>query len=296
MKRRDKQFTQIDAIVIGDPHIRETKPRARMDEYFPAQWDKLKQILALGQKYKCPIICVGDFFDHWKPSPALLNQVLDIFQEFPDVTFLTIYGNHDLPQHNLELSEKSGLATLQKAGVIGILPGTHWGETPFGESNLEIKGRKIAVWHIMTYMAGRLPYPGCEGMSAQGILKRYSKYDAIFTGHNHKPFKAITDDGRLLLNAGSWLRQSVSEEHEPCVWLYDAENNKVFKHVLQHEKNVISREHIDKVEERDERIQAFISKLDTDVEALSLEENLEQIITKNKISKQVKTIIYEAIE
>ena len=293
MKRRSKI---VDAIIVGDPHIRETKPRARTDEYFPAQWDKLRQILTLGQEHKCPVICVGDFFDHWKPSPELLNKTIDVFREFPDVTFLTIYGNHDLPQHNLELAEKSGLATLQKAGVIGILPGTHWGETPFGESDIEIKGRKIAVWHVMTYMAGKLPYPGCEGMSAQGILKRYSQYDAIFTGHNHQPFQARTDDDRILLNAGSWLRQSVDQNHIPAIWLYNASENTVTRHALHHKENVISREHLEKVEERDERISAFISKLDTGIGSLNLEENLEHIISKNKINKEVETIIYGAIE
>ncbi len=48
---------------------------------------------------------------------------------------------------------------------------------------------------------------------------------------------------------------------------------------------------------RDERIDAFISKLDGDWEAaMSFEDNLKVFFKANKISENIQSIIYKAIE
>ncbi len=276
-------------------HIRETTPIARTDNFIAAQWKKLRYILQLATDLQCPVYCTGDFFDNWKPSPELLSTTIRVFKDYPDVEFYTIFGNHDLPQHNIENAQKSGLNTLMEAGVVLYhRAGTNWGQYPTESSH--IRGRAIMTWHVMTYRAGKLPYPGCTDISAEGLLRKYPQYDAIFTGHNHKQF-IVKYNSRLLINPGSMTRQAVDQTHMlPSVWLYNADSNNVEQHILPHEKDVISDEHITKVEQRDSRIDAFISLLNTDVDSLSLEDNLQKIIRQNKISKQVETIIYGAIE
>jgi hypothetical protein len=63
------------------------------------------------------------------------------------------------------------------------------------------------------------------------------------------------------------------------------------------QQDVITREHIAKKEERDERLTAFIEKLDSDYEiGLSFEQNLEAHFSVNETREEVKKIIYQSIE
>ena len=79
--------------------------------------------------------------------------------------------------------------------------------------------------------------------------------------------------------------------------LWYAETNTVQWVDIPIQKDVITRGHLEKKEERDERIDAFISKLDTDWEAgMSFEENLEAHFNVNKTKSEIKSIIYKSIE
>lgn len=282
-----------DAILTADWHLREDTPVARTDDFWEAQWKKVAEVSKLQVRFSCPVIHAGDLFNHWKPSPYLLNITI----KFLPNEFYTIYGNHDLPQHNLELADKCGINVLQAAGKLTVLEKLHWGQElrPYTEY-FEIKGHNILPWHTMTYQ-GKKPWPGATCPMAAKLLRKYPEYDLIVTGHNHKTF-VEEYEGRLLVNPGSLTRQSSDQvDHQPCVFLYYAETNTVEKVILKHDKDVITREHIERTENRDRRIEAFISKLDADWEAeLSFEENLEQFMQVNKVQPEVMSIIQKAIE
>ena len=67
--------------------------------------------------------------------------------------------------------------------------------------------------------------------------------------------------------------------------------------MLFRSKGVISREHIKRKEERDERIDAFIKKLKNNWKAeLSFEDNLEIFFKQNNTPDSIKQIIYKIIE
>ena len=108
----------------------------------------------------------------------------------------------------------------------------------------------------------------------------------------------VEKENRLLVNPGSLTRQTADQvDHHPCVFLWYAEDNTVEKIIIPHEENVISREHIEKVQERDERIQRFITQLNVEYQVgLSFEENLEIFEEKNKVDRNVMEIIRRAIE
>ncbi len=282
-----------DAILTSDWHLRDTIPACRTDEYEAAQWRKIRHIAMQQKKYGCPIYHAGDLFDHWKPSPYLIAKALQYLPEL----FHTIYGNHDLPQHNLDLAEKCGIYALEAAGRLTVLDGVHWGYKPDGDISAEIKGRKILVWHTMTYQ-GKIPYPGCTDTPSAGLLRKYKEYDLILTGHNHQQF-VEQHEGRVLLNPGAIFRQESDEaEFEPKIWFYYASTNEVIPYIIPHEKGVVSRpENVVRVDERNDRIDAFISKLDADWEGdVSFEQNLEIAIKENEVEAEVRKIIYKAIE
>lgn len=276
-------------ILVGDFHLRDDQPISRTDNFWETQWHKVSFIRGLQEKYICPVIHPGDLFDTWKPSLRLLSKTI---LELP-FDFKTIYGNHDLPQHNLDLVDKTGIKVLEAAEAVEVLPGAHWGQEPEGMS-LMIDGRRILVWHVTAY--GKNPH-WFEGPTASDILKAYADYDLIVTGHIHQTLVVEKKD-RLLVNPGSLSRQeSDAKNHEPCIYLWYAEDNTVECVVIPHEKGVVvETEKSQESKARDARIDAFIEKLQpTSGPSVSFEANIESL-TQKGVRRQVKEIIYKAID
>ena len=289
--KRMKTIKKADAILTGDWHLREDTPICRTDEFVPAMIRKLNWVTELQKFHDCPILHSGDLFAFWKPSPCLLSIALE---HLPN-EFNTIYGNHDLPQHNIEMAYKSGIHTLVQARKIKVLPGTHWNQEPEVNS-IRIGGRNILVWHTMTWQGVR-PWHGCESPRGAGLLRKYRDYDLILTGHNHKPFTE-THNGRLLVNPGSLFRMTADQQdYKPGVWLWYAEDNTVVPAYIPIEEGVISREHLEVKEQRDGRIDAFVSTLNEEWEAeMSFEDNIEVWRQANNVEREVMQIVYAAIE
>ena len=222
-------------------------------------------------------------------------------EHLPD-KFYTIYGQHDLPQHSMELAHKSGLYNLWKNGKVTILPTCSFGQTPNGVSkyfllkNCTNAGWTVLVWHTFAYQ-GKLPWPGCTSPMGASLLRKYPQYDLLVLGDNHKPFTE-TYEGRLLVNVGSMMRTTADQmDYKPCVWLWYAETNTVTKVYLPIEDDVISREHLEIKEQRDNRIDAFVSKLNDEFEtSLSFEDNLLAFEQANNVRKSVMEIIYRSID
>ena len=295
-----------DLILTSDWHLRETIPVCRTDNFWETQWKKVQFVSDLQHKHECPILHAGDLFHHWKPSPYLLSYAISWL---PD-QFYTIYGQHDLPQHNWENREKSGINALSVAGAIRVLPGVHWGQGMVLKSSLpsfsldymvddedkSVLQRNILVWHHMIWQGKRL-WPGQTDPSAIAVLKKYPEYDLILTGDNHKAFTE-THDGRLLVNPGSLTRQAADQiDFEPRVYLYYADENRVEAVRIPISEDAVTRVHLDRSDARDDRISSFITKIGGDWKAgMSFEDNLEQFFQTNNVRQSVKDIIYKAIE
>jgi predicted phosphodiesterase len=293
MIRTKTRKKEPDAILTADWHLREDTPTCRTDDFWEAQWGKVDQVTSLQIEYGCPVIHAGDLLDNWRASPYLLSTCI---KKIPE-NMWSIYGNHDLPQHSINLAEKTGIMTLVNAKRISILDECHWLATPTTATLFfPSTGRNMLVWHVMTW-EDKNPIPGGSDPSAKQILKKYPECDIIVTGHNHATF-VEEYEGRLLVNPGSITRQTADQEnHRPCVFLWYEESNTVEQVFLKCSKGVVSRKHIEERENVDARIAAFVDKLNSEWQAgLSFEENLERFRKENKISKLVMDIIYKAME
>jgi len=299
MKRKKKKEFKVDLIITADWHLmeKERNPPCRTDSHWEAQWDKVYQILSLQDTYECPIFHAGDLFEHWKTSPHLLNTCL---RTFPVGAIYTIIGNHDMPQHNVELMEKSGLWTLIQSEVVEYIRNQmDWNREILMEpmdilmEPMDIKSKKVSLIHIMTYK-GKSPWPGCSDPNVSEVMDTFPDADLIITGHNHKTFTHKRGK-QLLINPGSLTRHKADQiDHKPCVFLWNAETNTAKPHYLKIKKNVISRDHIDIKNKKNERNVAFIKKLKQGYEAgFSFEDNLEQVFQENKIHKKIKQLIYK---
>lgn len=309
--KRSKSIEYPDFIFCADMHLRDTVPESRTDDFLAAQWKKIAYITELQKKYHCPVIHAGDLFEHWKASPALITKSIQLLPS----QFTTILGNHDLPNHNVELAENSAVVTLEAAGRLKIQTGgvmyrnsivyyLHYGQ---GVSLIldtvkkDMKDfpdyRKILIWHVMTYQGKKL-YPGMMAPSAAKLLRKYPQFDLIVTGHNHIQFIEELD-GRYMINPGSTMRtRRGQEKHIPSVFLYFARTNSLKKIVLPYENDVL---HIsinqEKKEARDTRIDAFISKLQSTWDiGLDFDKNVEKAIVENDIKGKTKQLINQCLE
>ena len=330
-----------DAILIGDTHFMTRQPKCRTDDFMGAMIVKLAAVVALQAEHNdCPVLHSGDVFDEWflhKGEQWLMTALISVISNW-----ICVPGQHDLPQHSLELYGKSNLAVLEEAGCVDVftrseliplniddkfwLLGFPWGDGP---ARFPIPGTdprpKAAIVHRMTY-PGKPPYPGAEntGGTARALMQKMKGFDLIVTGDNHETFVAGLEKGTkefcrvtdweadknfeefakqynliwemesLLVNPGSMMRLTAAQaDHEPCVFLWWAADNRVERVVLPHEKGVVSRDHIERKQERDERIAAWVERIgegDVDLE-LGFKENLERHMKKHKVPDAVQDVI-----
>ena len=325
--KRTKNIKIPDLILTSDWHLREDTPICRTDDFWEAQWNKVTQVMRLQERYECPIAHAGDLFHYWKSSPYLLSRSIEELSPLgysdENKKFYSVVGQHEIPQHNINLIEKSGTNVLWECNIIE-LPGMYGinnsgffgSKTPAdlsdfitedldNEGNLlseedRIKpfiGKGVGIWHKFVWDGKHWPWPECPEMTAKEVLKKHPDFDLIVTGDYHKPF-TYEYKGRLLVNPGCLTRQVADyADHRPRVYLWYAETNTVEPHYLDISDGVVSREHIEKKEEIDKRIEAFISRLSDDWETVtSFDENLKRFMSSNRIRKEVTELVYKAID
>ena len=174
----------------------------------------------------------------------------------------------------------------------------------------------VALIHRMTY-PGKPPYPGADrdGGTAKALMKKMKGFDLIVSGDNHEQFVAWAggstigpdiggvhwpppgNKGTLLVNPGSMMRTSAKQiDHEPAVFLWYADTNTVERVVLPHDPEAVSREHLDRQEAHDERMEAFVEKMAGEVDLdLTFEQNVRRRMDETKVGQPVREIIEEAI-
>ena len=306
---RESSVQHVDAVLGADLHLREDCPVCRTDGpegYWKEQEAAVSFIRELCGKHDCPFLVAGDVFHHWKPSPCLLAWAL---RELP-ADMLFIAGQHDLPQHNLELFDRSGCAVLDADGTpeaclfgrqhLGhgqrsrYAPGNTSYEVhgfDYGEDVLPADFRDEVPWVALTHQLiweEKPPFPGApkKGKATQ-LLRKHPGYALILTGDNHEPFvirkeeintKPLGDISgpvsphRLLVNPGSMMRMTAAQaDHRPRVYLWDATANMVEPAYLPITEGVVSREHIDERADRDERIEAFVARLTEEQDDVGLD-------------------------
>ncbi len=311
---KEKVNPRPDAILWGDLHLRDTVPSCRVDDYWQAQDAKVAFVRKLAEQYSDglsngpPVLVPGDVFDEWKASPYLLAWVL---RTLPRI--ITTPGQHDLPYHNLGNLNKSGLAVLmqtKKALVLAThdtraipyssyeVVGFPWGVKPGPWKSLRVDfgPPRVALVHTLTY-SGRPSWPGMQAYEAKELLRIMEGFDLVVVGDNHQPF-VVEHGRRLLVSPGSMMRMSADQiDHRPRVYLWYAKENRVEPVYLPIKLGVIDEAKSAQRHARDERLDAYVTKLKRGAGmGLSFECNLEAYCKENRVEKPVQRIIYDAME
>lgn len=306
----------------ADLHLRDSQPKCRTDDFLSAQWEKLKYILDLCNRHNAFWVDAGDFFHKAQPSLSLLEAVifyLRVNKTSNMPVLATVAGNHDLPAHNMERLNESGLGILSTAGFVHILndvpfvvpmrlqPNVLLYGCSYGEEvpkAQETDMNHVLVYHGMVYERQKDVVPQNPGPTGFEMLDQNPAFRVMLTGHNHTYFHCM-DKHRHLYNPGSMTRQTADQETAaPHVHLWNArtdnaEEARNQRIDLPYTLGVISREHIDAQQQKDEELNAFVEHLQNveDV-SLSFEDNVEKVMAEvkpNKLTKQrVKEALYEA--
>jgi len=302
-EEKPTKVSKVDAVLCADLHLRDDVPECRTDDFQAAQWRKVRFISMLCEKHNCPLVVAGDVFHHWKPSPGLLAKTIAEFPE--DVLFIP--GQHDLPQHSMELYDKSGCAVLERTPWWRQLRSTgikvdvlNFAGFPFGGadnfSKLIVGDADMLVLHLMVWYRV-VPFPDCTADSATALLRKIKGPKLILTGDNHQPF-VVRENGRLLVNPGSMMRTTVAQiDYRPRVYLWDAEGNEVEAVYLPIEEGVVSRERADAEVAREGRVEAFVKRLQEDVESgLDYKKAVERELGASKAGKSLRELVWKLME
>jgi hypothetical protein len=211
------------AVVCSDLHLSLIKPVCRADkDWMEVQARYLKQLKEVAGEL--PIICAGDIFDRWNPSPELINFAL---RELPD-GMLCVPGQHDLPFHQIDQMARSGYGVLAFTGKIQDLTkgpvslkgAVVWGFGWEEEIKPPIKNNalKIAAIHRYCWMTGS-SYPGAPDTGhVNAYKKKIQGYDVAVFGDNHAGFVKQISALTTVINCGGFIRRKSDEiDYRPMI-------------------------------------------------------------------------------
>lgn len=291
-----------DFIAIGDMHLRDDQPPSRTDDFWKTQEEKVSRLKEIQYHMgEIPILQPGDLFHKWNPSHYLVQWCI---WNLPK-QFISVPGNHDLPNHNFELRNKSGFGVLESAVFnyyvpdyccdlsFGNIHRFHYGKESYKPKHTEEVN--IALVHAFVYKE-KEPFPGCTAPKARQFLKQFKGFDVIISGDNHQQFEYQTDD-QLLINPGCFTRQRYDEKDTvPCAYLVNVANREFEKIPLGAKKNVFQIP-FEENKKRKEKINLFVESLKEQKEiGLSFEDNLKAFIHENKVSENIQSKIQEIVQ
>ncbi len=233
----------LKGIAIGDVHLCEKAPICRKDNIRKTQIEKLQQIVDLCHKKDCPLFIAGDFYDKWNIGFDLVNEVNAVLD---NVDAYVVAGNHELPNHNISLFNRSPLSLTKVKMLSGICLDNVCGYD-FGAEEV-FNTCPVIVEHRMCYLSD--PIKGYEGNKYDVAYlintDKYKHAKLIITGDNHKAFVYTNHDGRMWLNTGPIVRTSVAEkEYDPSAWYFEL--NEIMINIERHKLNV-DLEAVDRIE------------------------------------------------
>lgn len=285
-------------VSCSDLHVRPDRPRCRTDN----DWDEtqrlmIRNIVSTANKYNVPLCIVGDLFNKGTVPEYLMIMLIEEFSNINKKVHI-LAGNHDLPQHAIENLNNSSI------GVFFSLSKNHnkivHGMSEFTSSWCDFNSKIIGdvdysksslFIHQLVFKTLKNIPPNCDGITASQLLEKYPDYKYILTGDNHKCFH-YEKDGRHVINGGCTIRQSSDEkDYKPSVFYVDTEKEIVERIYLDDNVEMIDDAYLQKEEERDNRITAFVEgiKKSTNI-SLSIIDNIEKAIKKNNKTLDEDTI------
>ncbi len=295
--------------ILGDLHLRKTKPVHRIDNYYQKQFEKLCYAYNTFDDYGCDfVIQPGDFFNNYGKDPYdVLYEAIALLALYRHIPLYLVFGQHDVKFHNMELkdvpaqilSQLDFITKLDKAAQPEkddiLLYGMNYGDPYIKKINRSRKKHKILVMHNLVLKTQKSWAK--EYYSAKELAKD-NRFDLIICGDNHEAF--IQDN--KVINCGSLMRMNLDQtNHKPMFVIYDTKTRKINKfHYPIDPIYIVFKKDIkkeDKQKEEQFREDFVISLANEDFEAgLDFRQNINTAMRKKRYRKRTKEIIEESLD
>lgn len=221
----------INIVYWTDPHMRDSKPQSRIDDFYQTQFNKLEFLLNSGDLKDKHFICGGDFFDEPYVSYQLVNRVIQLFQKYPGVQAHSLIGNHDTIGYSTDAISQTALGLLfqtqtmkcltklelqdkdKKIVISGIHTRKHFSLDEYKKlSKVECDVHVIVNHDILTDTPTIFEHAMLDDVYAS--LNKNRQY-YVLCAHYHRPYEKKFGNVTFV-NPGCYTRQSIKEaEYQP---------------------------------------------------------------------------------
>jgi len=274
-------------IITSDFHLREDKPRCRIDEdWIQTQREAIEFVCYTAEQYQAKILNMGDLFHQSVVHPKIVNLLISIVDRYAS-QFYILAGQHDLPYHRWDDVDNGSFGTIWKLVGLGLFHSlTDLGTSAhFGQPGIsKVKSDEFVFLHTLTFPhSDEIPPYIKDAIGADQLLKKYPKAKYICTGDYHHGF-IYEEEGRYVINPGCLtVQKSDMIDYQPFIVLVDTETETVKKIFIPSDSKLVTDEYVKSMDERDERIESFVESIEKSGKlSLSFEDNLKEAMEKNK--------------
>lgn len=279
-------------MITADWHLRDDVPICRKDDFWEVQKSTLKFINDMCVKNDIHFMLIaGDIFD--KPKANQTAKLINLFNDCIKVDYSFVAGNHDLKFHSMEWFKECDISILENKKL------KHIGYYNFNEEGWKNEKTKIKVIHKYCQVEKLPVWLEREGITAENLLKEDG--NIFITGDNHTGF-IYEKNSKIVINPGCITRQTVEKrEYKPFIVLLEIDENYKYTsyekiYLPDTDLSVVENIELDKMKDKNERIQSFLSSLTSTDIKLDFTGNVKRFISENEISKEVENEIDEILE
>lgn len=281
-------------IITSDWHLREDRPRCRIDEdWIITQKTILNKIASEACKRNYSVYVVGDLFHRSTEfrMVRLVQQLAEVLAK-DGLHLYHLAGNHDCLYNSAKNIDRSAIGLLQGTKNVYFMNDLVNISAPnFGEPvNKEMP---IVFEHRLVFPDKKSLPPNVEAVTAEDMLEMYPNAEWIFTGDYHHNFH-YERDGRHVVNPGCLLRQAADMKDYDCgIYCVNTDIGEVEWVSIGDNEPLVDDSYLLKQEEREERLENFMDKLKkTRSISLDFMDNVEKAIMENKLSEELTDMIH----
>ena len=251
-------------ILSADWHLVQTCPVARLDpSWLETQRQAIRFLVSQAVKHSCPLVAVGDLFDHPKVGTEVVNMVLEELNTLRSQgqEFYLIAGNHDLEGNLATNAPKCSVGTLLNIfpripNIPGVQSAPHFGEDIDPDA-------PIVFTHQLVFKDESTRPPMAKGLTASDLLAKYPGAQWIFTGDHHAAWHH-EEAGRHVVNPGNMIAHNATmiEVEALCVLIdLDSTDAPVTWIPIPDDPEMLTRDHLDTKAAKADRLSGFMERV-----------------------------------
>ena len=266
-------------ILSADWHLVQNQPVARRDTYWlETQRQAVRFLVSQAIENACPLVAVGDLFDHPKVGTEVVNMAIEELNVLRanGQEFYLISGNHDQKDHLASNIPKCSVGTLLNIfpkipSIPGIQSANHFGEDVDDVS-------PVLFTHQLIFKDEASRPPMARGLTASDLLAKFPSAKWIFTGDHHSAW-AYTESGRTVVNPGCMIPHTAGDigHNGKCALIdLDSTTAPVTWISIPDDPAMLTRDHLDAKASKQDRLSGFMERVkDAGSTTLTFKDKLE---------------------